>query len=68
MENWLNPLLISITTLVNGARGGVVVEALRSIPGGVTGFFHWHNPSGRTMVLGSTQPQTEKRTRDISWG
>ena len=23
-----------------------------SIPDGVTGFFHWHNPSGRTMALG----------------
>jgi len=37
------------------------------IPGGVTGFFHWHNPSGRTMALGSNQPLTEMRTRNISW-
>jgi hypothetical protein len=35
---------------------------------GVTGFFHWHNPSGRTMVLGFTQPLTEMSTRGISWG
>jgi hypothetical protein len=39
-----------------------------SIPDGVRGFFHWHNPSGRTMALGSTQPPTEMSTRNISWG
>jgi hypothetical protein len=39
-----------------------------SIPDGVIGIFHWHNPSGRTMVLGSTQPLTEMSTRNISWG
>jgi len=27
--------------------------------------FHWHNPSGRTMALGSTQPLTEMSTRNI---
>jgi hypothetical protein len=37
-----------------------------SIPDGVTGFFNWHNPSSRTMVLGSTQPLTEMSTRSIS--
>jgi hypothetical protein len=30
-----------------------------SIPDGVSGFFHWHNPVGRTMAPGSTQPLTE---------
>jgi hypothetical protein len=25
-------------------------------------------PFGRTMALGSTQPQTEMSTRNISWG
>ena len=39
-----------------------------SIPGGVIRFFHWHNPSGRTMALGLTQPLTEMSTRNISWG
>jgi hypothetical protein len=39
-----------------------------SISDGATGIFHWHNPSGRTMALGSTQPLTEISTRDISWG
>jgi len=37
-----------------------------SIPDGVTGIFHSHNPSGRTMALGSTQPLTEMSTRNIS--
>ena len=39
-----------------------------SIPDGVIGIFHWHNPSDRTMALGSTQPLTEMSTRSISWG
>ena len=39
-----------------------------SIPDGVIVIFHWHNPSGRTMTLGSTQPLTEMSTRNISWG
>jgi len=28
-------------------------------PDGVTGIFHWHNPSGHTIALGSNQPLTE---------
>jgi len=41
-----------------------LVEALRykpegSIPDSVTGSLQWHNPSGRTMALGSTQPRTQ---------
>ena len=39
-----------------------------SIPDGVTAIFHWHNPCGRTMTLGLTQPLTEMSTRNISWG
>ena len=39
-----------------------------SIPDGVIGIFHWHNPSDHTMALGSTQPVTEMSTRKISWG
>jgi len=39
-----------------------------SIPDGVTGIFHRHNPSGRTMALGLTQPLTEMSTSNISWG
>ena len=47
-----------------------LVEAARykAIPDGVTGIFHWHNPSGRTMALRSTQSLTEMSTRNISWG
>ena len=39
-----------------------------SIPDGVIGIFHWHNPPDHTMALGSTQPLTEMSTRRISWG
>jgi hypothetical protein len=58
-----------------GAAVAQLVEALRYKPEG-RGFdsgwcqwiFHWPNPSGRTMALGSTQPLTEMSTRNISWG
>jgi hypothetical protein len=50
-------------------------EALRyirndagSIPDGVTGIFHRHNPTGRTMALVLTQPLIEMSTSNISWG
>jgi len=36
-----------------------------SIPDGVIGIFQSHNPSGRAMALGSTQPLTKM---SISWG
>jgi len=39
-----------------------------SVTDGVIGIFHWHNPSDRTMALGSTQPLKEMSTRSISWG
>jgi hypothetical protein len=39
-----------------------------SIPDGVAGVSHWHNPSDHTMSLGSTQPVTEMSTTNISWG
>ena len=38
-----------------------------SIPDGVIGIFYWHNPTGRTLALGLTQPLTEMSTRNISW-
>jgi len=38
-----------------------------SIPVGIIWIFQWHNPSGRTMALGSTQLLTEMSTRCISW-
>ena len=37
-----------------------------SIPDVVIGIFHWHNPSGHTMALDSTQPLTEMNTWNIS--
>jgi len=39
-----------------------------SITDGAIGIFRGHNPSGRTMALGSTQPLTEMSTKNISWG
>jgi len=30
----------------------------------VIGIFQWHNPFSRTITLESTQPLTEKRTRN----
>ena len=39
-----------------------------SIPDGVIGIFHGHNPCGCTMTLGSTQPLTEMSARNTSWG
>jgi len=38
-----------------------------SIPDVVGGIFHLHNPSGRTMAMGSTPPLTEMSTKNISW-
>jgi hypothetical protein len=43
-------------------------KVARSIPNGITGIFHWHNPFGRTMNLGSTQTPTEMSTRNIYGG
>jgi len=53
-----------------GDRGSIVVKVLcYKSEGrwfdGVIGIFH--NPSARTMALGSTQPLTEMSTRTISW-
>jgi hypothetical protein len=38
-----------------------------SIPDGVIGIFHCHNPSGSTMTLDLTQPLSQKSTRNIFW-
>jgi len=43
-------------------------RSLVSIPVGVIGIFHRHNPSDRTLALESTQPLTEMSTGSISWG
>jgi len=53
-----------------GTRGGAVdwgtTLQAKSHPDGVIGFFHWHNPSGRTRSLGLIQPLTEMNTRNVS--
>ena len=36
-------------------------------PGFDSWWCHWHNPSGRTVAQGSTQPPTEMNTRLTSW-
>ena len=43
-------------------------KVARSIPDGIIVIFHWLNPSGRTLALGSTQSLTEMNTWNISWG
>jgi hypothetical protein len=40
-------------------------KAAGSISGYVIGTFHWLNPSGRNMALGSTHPLREMNTTDI---
>jgi hypothetical protein len=49
-------------------HGATSWEVADSIPDVDIVIFHWRNPSGRTMALGSTQPLTEMSTRNISWG
>ena len=38
-----------------------------SISNGVIGIFYWHNPSGRTMAKGFTQPLTEMSKLKVKW-
>jgi hypothetical protein len=52
-----------------GARGGAAFKVLRYKSEGRWFDSRWcHNPSDRTMALGSTQTLTEMNTRNISWG
>ena len=44
---------------MEGACGGAVGGGTALQADDVIGIFHWHNTSGRTMTLGSTQPLTE---------
>jgi hypothetical protein len=62
--------------ICNGTRGvavgsGTALEvgkvAVSKLDVGVTGIFHLHNPSCRTMALGSIYPLTEMSTRNNSW-
>jgi len=60
----------------NGARSSTagwatllrVGRSWGSISDGVSGIFHWHNPSSRTMAVGSIWPLTEISIRDNPWG
>jgi len=45
----------------------VRLSALRSIPDGVIGISHCHNPSSHTVGLGLTLSLTEMSTRNTSW-
>ena len=63
------------TTTTTGVRRsavgwGTALQAGRSrvrFPIVSTGIFHWHNPSGRTVALGSAQSLTEISARNTSW-
>jgi len=54
-----------------GHAVALLVEALRHKPGFDSRRLYWNFsltvPSGRTMALGSNQPVSEMRTRNISW-
>jgi len=52
----------------NSARYCNKFKVAGSIPDDVIGTFHWHNPSDRTMALGSNQPLAEMSTRNIFKG
>ena len=62
--NWRNSVLLKIIVGHCATNRKVV----GSIPDGVTGIFHWHNPSGRTVAMGLNRPLTEMSTRNISLG
>jgi len=63
--------LTLLTVVMKGVRCGAVGwgatsrKVAGSVPGVVTGIFHSHNPSGRTMALSSTQHLTEMSTRNF---
>ena len=62
-------MIITPVILISYVLGHRMPEILVSIyTNAVIWIFHSLNPSGRTMALGSTQPQTEMSTRNISWG
>jgi hypothetical protein len=54
---WYSGSAVGWGTALQAGRSRVVIE-----------ISCWHDPSGRTMALGLTQPLTEMSTRCISWG
>ena len=68
---WEKCLLVSLEYCGGAVGWGTALQARKVaglIPDGVTGIFHWHNPSGRTIARGLSQPLTEMNIRNISWG
>jgi len=62
-------MIITPVILISYVLGHRMPEILVSIyTNAVIWIFHSLYPSGRTMALGSTQPQTEMSTGNISWG
>jgi hypothetical protein len=69
--NWYPLFNLSDCRYIHGGTGWrswLSHYALGWIPVGVIGIIRWLNPSCRTMTLGSTNPLTERSTRNISWG
>jgi len=63
------PVIVILTAVAQWLKCCATnLKVTGSIPDSVIGIFHWHNPSDRTMALGSTQSLTEMSTRSISWG
>jgi len=70
------PILFRVPTALNLVPSFIVphfylLVIIRKFAGSildcVIGIFHWYNPCGRTMALGSTQLLTEMSTRNIYW-
>jgi hypothetical protein len=59
-------ILYTLLSFMGGGHRATRRKVAGSIPDGVIGIFYSHNPSGRTMALGPTQPLTEMSTRNIS--
>jgi hypothetical protein len=58
--------VIFLTLSYGSGNGATSRKVAGSISDGVNGIFRLHNPSSRTMALGSTHPLTEMSTRNIS--
>ena len=69
-KSWTDfALLLTITAVARRLRYCATNRKVAgSIPDGVTGIFHYHNPSDRTMALRSTQSLTQMSTRIIFLG
>ena len=65
---WTKNINLPHTLTISMRRCAVSRKVTGLIPDSVTGIFHWHNPSGRIMALGLTQPLSDLSTRNTSWG